>query len=100
MSREQILNGISVERNRQDGLWGNDFDDKNTPNDWVAYVNNYLAQGAYDGRSEEYTVEKFRIALVKAATICVAAIEAIDRNGKCADRHYDKKENETILEEN
>lgn len=91
MNREQILNEINLERQRQNGLWGDDFDDKNTPNDWVAYITNYVSVGAYDGHEEHYTLGNFRRCLVKAATICVAAIEAIDRNGKCADRHYDKK---------
>lgn len=92
--RINLFLGISAERDRQDGLWGNDFDDKNTPNDWVAYICNYVTTGAYDGRKKEYTPEKFREHLIKAATICVAAIETINRNGKCADRHYDEKEKE------
>lgn len=90
---EKICDEIVDERQRQHNLWGNDFDDKNTANDWVAYICRYVSEGAYDGRKAQYTSERFRKHLVKAATICVAAIEAIDRNGDCAKRHYDKKGN-------
>lgn len=93
--REQIIDAIMVERLRQQELWGNDFDDLNTPNDWVAYIVNYVATGAYDGRDKKYSPVKFREHLVKAATICVAAIETIDRNRDCAPRHYDSKEKQT-----
>lgn len=91
--RADILEAISKERKRQDRLWGSEFDDKNTPNDWVAYITNYVAAGAYDGRHEKFTVEGFRANLLKAATVCVAAVETIDRNnGKLAKRHYDRED--------
>lgn len=85
-----IFAGIEKERQRQVKLWGDDFDDKNTANDWVAYIGNYVNLGAYSGREAKYTPARFRENLVKAATLCIAAIEAIDRNGDCASRHYEK----------
>ncbi|KKK98490.1 hypothetical protein LCGC14_2642230 [marine sediment metagenome] len=90
MSRAIILKEIDLERERQEGFWGSDFDDLNTPNDWVTSIVHYVVEGAYDGRSMFYTPENFREHLVKAATITVAAIEALDRNGKLAPRHYDR----------
>ncbi len=89
MNRTDILNEIDLERERQDSMWGDTFDKKNTPNDWVAYITHYVADGAYDGRLNKYNVELFRTNLLKAATICVAAIETIDKYGECAPRHYD-----------
>ena len=86
---ELILAGIKTERERQVKLWGDDFDDKNTANDWAAYVSKYVNEGAYSGRQDKYTPERFREHLLKAATLCVAAVEAIDRNGDCAPRHYE-----------
>lgn len=84
-----VIDEVCQERQRQVDLWGNDFDDKNTANDWHAYVSHYLGNATYSGRHEEYSSEKFRENMKKAATICIAAIEAIDRNGDCAPRHYE-----------
>ena len=84
-----IVEDIEGETFNQLKLWGTDFDDKNTANDWVAYITNYLASGAYSGRKELYTPEKFKGALVKAAALCVSAIASINRNGDCAPRHYE-----------
>ena len=86
---ELILAGIKTERGRQTKLWGDDFDDKNTANDWAAYISNYVNSGAYSGRQNKYTSERFRKHLLEAATLCVAAVDAIDRNGDCAPRHYE-----------
>jgi hypothetical protein len=69
-----------VERRRQMGLWCNAADDLNTRNDWVAYICRYVA-GGDDNSNSRFAVEKFRANLIKAATLCVAAVEAIDRNG-------------------
>ena len=87
----KITEELMAERSRQDQLWGTEFDDKNTANDWCAYITNYVASGAYAGHNSDYSPERFRINLKKAACLCIAAIEAIDRNGQCAPRHYEKK---------
>lgn len=87
--QETVLDEVFSERMRQMRLWGNEFDDKNTANDWASYITNYVATGAYAGRQEKYTPKKFRECLKKAATLCIAAMEAIDRNGDCAPRHYE-----------
>ena len=84
-----LITEIAEERARQVKLWGNDFDDKNTANDWVAYVCNYVAAGAYVGRQEKYTPKRFREHLAKAAGLCISAMLAIDRNGDCTPRHYE-----------
>lgn len=41
---ENIFYEISAERKYQQGKWGDDFDSKNTPNDWVAYLTKYVGQ--------------------------------------------------------
>ncbi len=84
---------LEEEVSRQLKLWGTDFDDKNTANDWVAYITNYVAAGAYAGRKEKYSSEKFQECLKKAAALCVSAIVAIKRNGDCAPRHYEGLKN-------
>jgi len=89
LTASNIIDGLISERLRQQQLWGNKFDDKNTANDWASYICNYVSTGAYSGRQAQYTPQRFREHLLKAATLCIAAIEAIDRNGDCAPRHYE-----------
>lgn len=83
---EKILSEIKAEREYQQGKWGDEFDSKNTPNDWVAYVAIYLGRAV----TLPWNKEVFRTSLVKVATLCVAAIEWCDRtNGNMPKRHYD-----------
>ena len=70
-------------------MWGVSFDDKNTANDWSAYITNYLGKATYSGRAEEYNSEKFKKNMAKAAGLCISAIAAVERNGDCAPRHYE-----------
>jgi hypothetical protein len=83
--REDIFSEISGERDYQDSRWGIEFDDKNTINDWITYINRYMAKAGTFGASKEVQ----RTALLKAITIGVAALETFDRNEKFAPRHYD-----------
>ena len=92
-SKTTILDEVFSEHSRQVRFWGTTFDDKNTANDWCAYICKYVAAGAYAGRGEKYTPKEFRENLKKAATLCIAAMEAIDRNGDCAPRHYEGVKN-------
>lgn len=80
---------VEEEVSRQLKLWGTSFDDKNTANDWAAYVLYYVGQASYAGRKEKYSPQKFQENLKKAAALCISAIVAIDRNGNCAPRHYE-----------
>jgi hypothetical protein len=66
--------------------FGHDFDDHNTLNDWVTYINIYLS----DASRMNATPEQVKAGLVKAANLCVSALAALERNGKFPDRHYDK----------
>lgn len=83
---DKILEEIRRERERQDKLWGTAFDDRNTINDWAAYIGQYNGQ-AIDMLNSP--VEQ-RIALVKVAALAVAALEAFDRNDGFPPRHYDQ----------
>lgn len=93
MNRHEILEAIVKERMYQDEQWGTEFDDKNTINDWVTYINLYASRATEMNRETRvldlYNVKKN---LLKAATLCVAALEAIERNGHPALRHYDRLE--------
>lgn len=87
MSLQTVLDEIRAEREYQDGQWGTEFDDKNTLNDWSQYVNIYMAQAA----AMTCPPEQQRANMVKAATLLVAAVEAFDRNGQFAPRHYEAR---------
>ena len=85
-----IFDEIDVVRMRQAGMWGHEFDDKNTPNDWVTFVTRYLSRAADDTVTQPSHIEKFyRLNMVKAATVCIAAIEAFDRAQGTVARHYE-----------
>jgi len=82
----EFVNTMAVERIYQNSKWGDEFDSKNTPNDWVAYIARYL------GRAVMMPWDKntFKNALIKTATLCAAAYEWCERtDGKMPKRHYD-----------
>jgi len=82
-----ILDEIVAEREYQDGKWGAAFDDANTVNDWAAYL------GIYTGKATAITAPpaERRRQMLKVAAIAVAAVEAFDRNGCFAPRHYEDR---------
>jgi hypothetical protein len=76
-SRQEILNEISGERDRQFNLPGSEFDQKHSINDWIAIGTQYLSRGA--GRKHmhiDYTEQ--RDSLIKAAAVILAAVEHLD----------------------
>ena len=81
MNRADIFKMIDLERERQNGVWGEKFDNKNTPNDWVAYL------CAHAGKAVTLPWDRaaFRKAVLKVAAIAVAILEREDY----APRHYD-----------
>jgi hypothetical protein len=82
--REQIFKDIEAERKYQDEKWGRDFDDKNTTNDWAAYIVQYLGNVI----KMPYDKQTVRKGMLKVATLAVAALERIDSD-TVAKRHYD-----------
>jgi hypothetical protein len=83
--RQKIYNEIETERAYQDGRWGDEFDRKNTLNDWVSYMNTYTGQAS----KMDTPKEEQRKQLLKAVTIGVAALERFDTDNGFAPRHYD-----------
>lgn len=84
--RQNILNQIDTEREYQDAKFGTKFDDNNTANDWTTYITQQVAKAA----PLKMDHVAFRKAMIKTATVAVAALEALDRNGGLPERHYDK----------
>jgi len=87
----RIAKEVQLIRVTQEGLWGSDFDAKNTPNDWVAFITHYLGLATYTGRGpvSDYTPERFRENMLKVSAIAQAAVAVIDAEGKCGARHYE-----------
>lgn len=84
MTRQEIFQKIQAERDYQDQKWGTEFDDQNTINDWVAYINQYASKATAEDTSGNMVVY-----LIKVAALALAAIEAHERNKGFALRHYD-----------
>lgn len=85
--RTIIFSEIDKEREYQNTKWGDEFDKKNTPNDWLAYVGSYIGRAF----TFPFNPDAFRAGLIKVAAICVAAVEACDKaNGDMPKRHYDE----------
>lgn len=80
MKQSDVFDAITAEREYQK-KWGNEFDDKNTPNDWVAYIAAYLGKAV----TLPWNREQFRIAILKVAALAVAILE----RSEYAPRHYD-----------
>lgn len=77
INRDQIIEKIKEERSRQINLPGSEWDMKNTPNDWVAIVSHYVTESVrFKGQSPNR--KSFEDSLIKAAAVCVAALENID----------------------
>jgi len=82
-----IAGEVLAERQYQEDKWGDKFDKKNTPNDWVCYIAKYLGQAV----TLPWDAATFRKMLVKTAALCFAAIQWCDKTkGKMPKRHYDK----------
>lgn len=81
-----VIDDVKAERRRQIELaHGGDteeFDKGNSRNDWIAYLNAYSGRAAKKVFRNEREKQGFRENMVKAAAICVAAIEAHDK-GYC-----------------
>ena len=86
--RQGLFAEIEVERCRQDAMWGTEFDDKNTANDWAAYINRYVAKVT----EPKATPDDQRDNMLKVAALAVAAAEAICRNECFPPRHYESYE--------
>lgn len=83
MRREEVFKAINDEREYQEKRWGAAFDEKNTPNDWVAYITKHA------GMSVTLPLDKaqFRNQMLKVAAIAVAVLE----RDEYAPRHYDEE---------
>ena len=77
-----VYDEIASERAYQEGLWGNEADDKlNTPWMWTAYITGYASKwmvGTFLPLKRPVT-DSFRKCMIKVAALAVAAVQSIDR---------------------
>ncbi len=92
---ETVLNQINKEITRARQQWGVAFDDKNTLNDYAAYINIYLGKATAMG----IPTDEVKRNLYKAAGLVVTALERLETNGRFAPRHYDGQERPKSLPE-
>ena len=88
-ARNKVNNEIYLEGLRQSQLWGMDFDQLNTPNDWATFITYYASRAAYDGRDRKCTPQSFRDNMKKVAALAQSAMIMIDLMDRCAPRHYE-----------
>ena len=72
--RQEFINRILAEREKQYDLPGSEWDMKNTPNDWIAIASYYCGQAA-SRKHMSQTVDEFEDDLIKAAAVILAALE-------------------------
>jgi hypothetical protein len=84
--RDDVFDGVRKERDRQiDLAHGGDteqFDKNNSANDWIAYINAYTGRAARKVYRNDREGQQFRENMIKAAALCIAAVEAHDK-GYC-----------------
>lgn len=80
----RILSDIVKEIERAKQQWGEDFDLKNTQNDWEHYIVKYVSKAGEMGA----TFEEVETNLRKAAGLIITAIDMHQRTG-FAPRHYE-----------
>lgn len=82
----KIFNDIQTELDYQNQKWGSEFDHKNTPNDWMAYIVAYTGMAL----TLPWNPKQFRTAMVKVAALAISAIHNCDKaGGDMPKRHYD-----------
>ncbi|RYF14863.1 MAG: hypothetical protein EOO77_13865 [Oxalobacteraceae bacterium] len=77
-TRVELLNRIDSERLRQFNLPGSEYDQRNTPNDWVAIAMHYLSEDVRRGGTMPDRAA-FEDSLIKAGAVILAALEHTDQ---------------------
>lgn len=81
-----VLDEVGREVMRAKEQWGEEFDEKNTLNDWVMYSHQYSSRATAINTSLEQQESDLR----KAAGILISAIDMLKRKG-FAPRHYESQ---------
>lgn len=93
-NRAEILNLVRQEMERAETQWGHDFDNKNSLNDWNAYVDIYKGKALEMEATPETIIKNLR----KAAGVLISTIVQYESAGIAA-RHYEGQERPKSLPE-
>lgn len=74
--RQELVELIVAEREKQFNLPGAEWDAKNGPNDWIAIAATYLTSCSTRKHTQTFA-EEFEDDLIKAAAVILAALENI-----------------------
>lgn len=75
ITREGIYREITLEREKQDRVWGGPNHDRvHTSHDWVAYIVKHVGRAVF----WPWTPEKYRQQMIIVAALAVAAIEWVE----------------------
>jgi hypothetical protein len=85
-ARDKIFEEIDEEQEYAIQCWGEKFDEKNTLNDWAAYITKYVGNAIDFSNVDNPEMQKIK--LVKAANLAINAAAHIEAK-KVAPRHYD-----------
>lgn len=80
----EVGGNVICESIRAREIWGLAFDEKNTLNDWAAYMNLYIGKATAMGATPEEVKRNLR----KAGGLVLSALYQAE-NGGFAPRHYD-----------
>ena len=74
--RQEMIERILAERDRQFNLPGAEWDAKNTPNDWMAIASSYCLSNTARKHTKP-SGQEFEDDLIKAAAVILAALENV-----------------------
>jgi hypothetical protein len=75
--RDNILELVSLERERQDKMWGPQHDAKHHNHDWVSFINVYLGRVVFGDGEWRCSASYFEENMVKVAALAIASVEAM-----------------------
>lgn len=79
-----VVLDVAAERERQKHLgWK---DEENSVFDWVAFINAYTGRAVESCWKDNSDPAVFRESMIKAAALCVAAVESLDKGHLTTDQ--------------
>ena len=90
---DNIITDIEEELINSQNKWGVDFDNKNTADDWAAFIVRYLGQAI----SLPLNTVDFRNKMIKVAALAIASLETLARNRRLPKSKTELRQNVTSV---
>jgi NTP pyrophosphatase (non-canonical NTP hydrolase) len=84
--REKILKEVKEERERQDGIWG---EQNHKPIEWMAILMEEVGEASkealeayFEGKAKDrkFLLKRYRKEIIQVAAVAISMIESFDRN--------------------